>query len=166
MVSDVLTSIFTNQNQKDSSGEIGTDIFAQDEILIPKISLQAPLVLSKSDKEADITEALKKGVLLYPNSAFPGEEGITVMLGHTAPPNWPDINHYHIFNRLNELKKGDEILVHFRNSEYHYRVAKKFFVAKGTEVDYVPLTNSKHMLVLLSCWPPGRGNQRIIIQAE
>jgi len=162
ILSNYLANTFNVENTRNPS----ISAKEPDSLFIPKIGVQAPLIFSPTSSPEDIRATLKKGVLHYPDSALPSEEGETIILGHTAPDNWPKINYYHVFNRLNELEKGDEIFIYFQNKEYRYQVTKKFFVPEGAKVDYVPLTNSKFMVILLSCWPPNKGDQRIIVQAE
>ncbi|MDP1614227.1 MAG: sortase, partial [Methylococcales bacterium] len=66
--------------------------------------------------------------------------------------------------RLNELVEGDEIYVFFDNRKYEYLVIRKVFLEKGEEVSK-DLTNNKNMLVLISCWPPGKDIRRIAVEA-
>ncbi|MFA5746709.1 MAG: sortase [Candidatus Paceibacterota bacterium] len=139
----------------------------EDSLIIEKIGVEAPLVRSPSDSAEDIGKSLKKGVMIYPTSDLPSESGVTVVLGHTAPDSWPKINYYGIFNRVNELQKGDEIKIYFQGREYIYAVNRQFLVNPGT--DLVPsddLTNSENVLFLSTCWPPNSGTSRIIIEAS
>jgi len=138
-----------------------------DSLVIEKIGMKAPLVRSPSDSVKDIESSLKKGVMIYPTSNLPSEKGVTVILGHTAPDSWPKINYYGIFNRVNELQKGDEITVYFQGREYIYTVRRQFLVKPGTElVPSADLTNSDNVLFLSTCWPPNSGTSRIIIEAS
>lgn len=137
-------------------------------IVIAKIGLDAPLILPEDYKKGDFKEAdfdiyLKKGTMHYPGSPLPGEPGQTVILGHSAPPNWPELNYYKAFSRLSELETGDEILIYFEHSLYKYRVIGKSIIKPGD--DYPSLT-SKNSVVLFSCWPPGKNYKRIGVQAE
>lgn len=134
---------------------------------IPKIQISAPLVFSESADRKKIYKALDRGVVHFPNSVLPGESGQTIILGHSAPPGWPKIKYDWVFSRLNELVEGDKIYVFFNNRKYEYIVIRKVFLEKGEEVsqnDY-DLTNNKNMLILISCWPPGKDIRRIAIKA-
>lgn len=143
-----------------------TDYFDNEgSIEIPKIGIKAPIVFSENNSEEEFEKALKKGVLHYPESALPDEEGTIVILGHSAPPNWPKIDYDWVFNDLNELSSGDEIYIYFNQSQYIYRVTQQFFLNPGQNVPQ-SLTNSKYMLNLLSCWPPGKDQKRIAVEAE
>jgi len=133
---------------------------------IPKIEISAPLIIGKSSNEKDLEKELKKGVVLFPNSALPGEKGQTIILGHSALSRWPKTNYLGVFSDLNELKAGDKVFLYFNNKKYAYSVREKVVLKKGEEIPQNLLTNSESMLILLSCWPPGRLSYRIAVQAE
>lgn len=133
---------------------------------IPKIEVVAPIVFSEAESEKDFEKALKQGVLFYPQSVLPGERGEVIILGHSVPPNWPKINYDWVFSRLNELNSGDEIFLYFEHQKYPYQVFEKIFLNSGQELPSLDLTNSKQVLTLLSCWPPGKDFQRIAVRAE
>jgi len=135
-------------------------------IEIPKIGIKAPIGFAKKENGEDFDELLKKGGLYYPGSALPGEEGTTIILGHSAPPEWPKINYDWIFSDLKELEKRDRVYIYFNHQRYIYEVENKFFLEKDEEVPKSNLTNYKSGLVLLSCWPPGKNQKRIAVEAE
>jgi sortase A len=148
--------------------ELSEPVFTEKEngIEIPKIEIEAPLILTESLEEKDLKEALKKGVVHYPQSALPGEQGEVLILGHSAPSGWPKANYNWIFSELNKLEKGDEIYVYFENLQYLYLVNDKIFLNPGEEISLEELTSSNSVLVLLSCWPPGVSQKRIAVLAE
>jgi len=132
-------------------------------IEIPRLGISAPLILV--EKENEVQKALDRGVVLFPNSALPGKEGQTIILGHSAPLGWPKIKYDWIFSDLGQLSKGDEIFVYFDNKKFTYLVKNKIFLDKGEELPQ-DLTSSKNMIVLISCWPPGKDFKRIAVLAE
>ena len=134
-------------------------------IEITKIGITAPIVFAQSDSSGDMALALKRGVVFYPDPVLPGNEGTTIVLGHSAPPGWPKINYDWVFTRLNELEPGDEVIIFFDHQRYPYKVSQKIILKKGDEVpDNLGQSFSK--LVLLSCWPPGIDQKRIAVIAE
>ncbi len=137
----------------------------QDSIVVPKISIEAPIVFAEVGETQNLEKYLKNGVLLYPDSVLPGQAGRTVLLGHSAPAGWPDIDYDRIFTELNELNNNDKIYVYFNKREYIYTIKNKYFLDKGEELPE-NLTNSQNVLILLSCWPPGKDLYRIAVEAE
>lgn len=141
------------------------DITKPNYISIVKIGVRAPVSFTRSNSQKIFASLLKLGVLHYPSSALPGEMGTAIILGHSAPPNWPKTNYDSVFNNLKDLKQGDEILVSFNGQNFKYLIKKTFWVKKGG--DLTPyLTFNKSMLLLVSCWPPGKNLQRIVVEAE
>jgi len=130
---------------------------------IPKIGISAPLIFVSNEEE--VYKSLDRGVVLFPNSVFPGEAGQTMILGHSSGPNWPKIKYDWVFSRLNELEEGDEILVYFNHQKYSYYMIKNFFLEKEEETPKGDLTNSHNMLLLITCWPPGKDLKRIVVEA-
>jgi len=105
-------------------------------------------------------------VVLFPGSALPGQKGQTIIEGHSAPPGWPKIKYDWVFSRLNELEKGDEVILNFNHKKLNYYVTQKIFLNSGEEIAPKDLTNSENMLILISCWPPGKDIKRIAVMAE
>src|SRR3989344_1487238 len=80
-------------------------------IEIPSINISAPIVMSQSTDAKVLTKNLDSGVVYYPNSVLPGESGQIVVLGHSAPPNWPKIKYDWVFSEINNLNMGDQIII-------------------------------------------------------
>lgn len=153
------------ESQKVTVQEESNYFEQENSIEIPAINITAPLLFTSQDETEYFKEYLKDGVLHYPNSALPGTQGAVIILGHSAPPGWPQINYDWVFNDINTLEPGDEIYVYFNNQRYVYKVTHKFFLEKGEEISSPPLTNSKPILLLISCWPPGKDRERIAVEA-
>ena len=137
----------------------------EDSVEIPKLEILAPLVISENAQEKDFSKLLDQGVVYFPGSVLPGEAGQTIILGHSAPAGWPKIKYDWVFTRISELTEGDEIFVYFNHRKYTYYVTGKVFLDRGEELPQ-PLTNSESMLVLISCWPPGKDLRRIAVEAK
>ena len=137
-----------------------------DSIEIPKIEVAAPLVFIDSVESKEIEKGLDLGVVHFLESVLPGQTGQTIILGHSAPPNWPNIKYYWVFVRLDELVEGDKIYVFFNKRKYEYTVTGKFFLERGEEIPQDSLTNNSNVLLLISCWPPETGTRRIAVEAE
>lgn len=138
-------------------------------IEVPAIGIQAPIIFlenscAKDNCEKEFEQALKKGVLHYPNTALPGEKGEIVILGHSAPENWPKIDYDWIFSDLDKLNPGDKIYVYFEGRRYVFETKEKLFLAAGQDLPQ-SLTESDSMLILMSCWPPGKDRERIAVKA-
>jgi len=136
----------------------------EDSIEIPKIGIEAPLVLIEDSENEGFKEALNQGVVLHPQSVLPGEKGTIFILGHSAPSLWPEINYDWVFSRLNTLEPDDYIYINFQKKRYSYNVTQKIFLERGEEIPENP-GDQESILYLISCWPPGRDIRRIAIEA-
>jgi LPXTG-site transpeptidase (sortase) family protein len=135
----------------------------KDEIVIGKIDARVPIVTATTTNNAKLHALLDQGAVLYPTSAGFGNVGQTVLLGHSAPANWPNIKHDTAFSRTNELVKGDQIEISYRGRTYIYTVTRAQIIPKGG--DLAGETPDKSWLVLVTCWPPGRDLQRSAVEA-
>lgn len=157
--------VFLDNKQILASGvSATTDLNKEDSLEVPKIRVSAPLVIARDSSQENLDKALDRGVVIFPNSALPNEAGQTIILGHSAPPNWPKINYDGIFSQINELEEKDEIILYFNNQKYTYSVIQKTILEKGEEISDDSET-SGNTLLLISCWPPGKNIKRIIIES-
>lgn len=133
---------------------------------IPSINISTPVIFPKNSNIKAITKDLDSGAVYYPGSVLPGQTGQIVVLGHSAPPNWPKIKYDWIFSDLNNLKYGDQVLLYFDNKEYTYSVREKKILEIGQEITPTSMAQNGNVIVLVSCWPPGKNFQRMTVQAE
>ena len=138
----------------------------QNTLEIPKISISVPIVFADSTDKATLAKDLDLGVVYYPGSVYPGQQGQIIILGHSAPPGWPTIKHDWVFTDLEKLTQGDTISIDLNNKQYTYVVKQKSIIKRGAEVPADSAAISNNVLTLISCWPPGKDYQRITVEAE
>ncbi len=120
-------------------------------IRIPAIGVDAPIVLG------DDWEQLKKGVGWHIGSGLPGQRGNVVLSGHN------DI-YGEVFRDLDQLRPGDEIIIHTQRNVYTYIVTSTHIV-KPTDVEWMAPTREP-MVTLISCYPYRVNTHRIIVRAR
>lgn len=129
-------------------------------ISIPKLGVKAPiLTVSKNDKQ--ILDSLKKGVVLYPGSVLPGQDGMTVIIGHSSS-NFPYTKYSSIFAGLNELNIGDLVYINYGDKSYVYTINDK----KIGSTQQLARTYFDGDLILGTCWPVGTDKNRIVVVAN
>jgi len=133
---------------------------------IPELNIDVPIIFEESSSTESMENALERGAAFYPSSVQPGEKGITVILGHSAPFGWPKTDYNWIFSNLSDLKEGDNIFVLFDHKKYIYQVTKTEILDKGEEIPLEASIENMNTLMLISCWPPGKNYKRISIWAE
>jgi LPXTG-site transpeptidase (sortase) family protein len=138
-------------SQKPSSTALANK---ENKLEIPKINVSAPIIVGPSRE-------LKKGILLYPGT-LPGQKGKAIILGHSAPIGWPDINYDNVFSNINQLENGDEVIVFYNKKKYIYEVfTQKVFLPKDEEQALSIEDKNQSVLILLTCWPPGKNYKRL-----
>jgi len=102
-------------------------------------------------------EQLKKGVGQLIGSAQPGRPGNVVLAAHN------DI-YGEIFRHLDELERGDEIIISSERQEYTY-VVREIAVVEPTDTHVMEPTEHAST-TLISCYPYLVDNKRIVIFAD
>jgi sortase A len=110
-------------------------------------------------------EDLRKGPGHYPGTALPGQIGNFVVSGHRTTYSAP-------FNRVDELRSGDRILVDTRTEQLVYAVTDRAVVLP-TEIQVtasVPFhpkrAATKRLITLTTCTPKFSAAKRLIIFGE
>jgi sortase A len=107
-------------------------------------------------------EHLKKGPGHYPGSALPGKVGNFVVSGHRTTYAAP-------FNRIDELERGDEIIVEAREARYTYRVTSQDIVEPDEVEVIAPVPGKPDIrpirpyITLSTCHPEYSAAQRLIV---
>lgn len=130
-----------------------------DSVQIESIGIKAPLIIPDGESDAEIYDALKRGVAHFPTSSLPGEKGVMILLGHSSPPNWPKIDYDWVFTEAELLEPGDEVRIVFGGRVFTYLVTEKIFLEIGQDVP--SYDSDEREMILLSCWPPGKNIKRI-----
>ncbi len=133
-----------------------------DSVEVAAIGVKAPLIIPAGESDAEIYDALKKGVAHFPTSSLPGEKGIMILLGHSSPPGWPKIDYDWVFTEAELLEPGDEVRIVFDGRIFTYVVTEKIFLEIGQDVP--SYDSDEREMILLSCWPPGKNIKRIGIR--
>lgn len=134
---------------------------ANAKVIIPKIELEKPLTFPVNTDKQTIDEALMGKIMHYPGTALPGNLGATTLLAHSAPITWGPS--YRVFNKIDQLTAGDDIIVYVGEQSFVYQVKRHFLINPG---DQLPVDTTKKTAYLLTCWPPNTGKQRMVVEAE
>ena len=110
-------------------------------------------------------DVLDDGVGHYPASAGPGEVGNFAVAGHRVTYGKP-------FNKIAELRPGDEVVVETRDTSYAYAVLRSTVVApeQVNVVAAVPQQvgqrPTRRLLTMTACHPKYSARQRYVVFAE
>jgi sortase A len=119
---------------------------------IPKLGVDTIVV------EGTSLSALKAGAGHYPETPLPGEPGNVGIAGHRTTFGRP-------FNRIDELKPGDQVILTTPVGIFTYEVSRNPWVTFPEDWSVVDKSSSA-ILTLTSCHPKGSANQRLIARAK
>jgi LPXTG-site transpeptidase (sortase) family protein len=130
---------------------------------IDKLSINAPVVpdVDGADKDAYFA-SLQRGVAQMEGTAKPDEKGNVVIFGHSNFYENDPGGFKQIFRNLDQLQKDDEILIRYKDNDYKYKVMSQQIV-KPTDTWVI---SAKYDLTLITCWPPGTIEKRLIVFAN
>jgi sortase A len=121
---------------------------------IPTIDLDTMVV------EGTTPAALRAGAGHYPDTPLPGELGNVAIAGHRTTYGRP-------FNRMDELKPGDKVILTTPIGKHTYEVMATPWVVSPD--DWTPIKDYKRggsFLTLTSCHPEGSAAYRIVVRAQ
>jgi sortase A len=119
-------------------------------ITIPSIDVDAVFV------EGTDTDDLKAGPGHYPTTFWPGQGKVIALAGHrTTYGAW--------FRHIDELDRGDPIILRMPYGRYEFRVARTRVV---DDTDWSILRGQGEFLVLSACHPLYSASQRVVVTAR
>jgi sortase A len=134
-------------------------------IVIPKINVDVPVVYGMTSVvEANVQEALKKGVVHFADTSKPGFNGNAVFVGHSSNSVWEEGDYKFVFALLDKLDKGDSLYLFYEGKRYTYIVTAEKIV-NARDVSVLNPTQ-KPTITLVTCYPVGTAFSRLVITAE
>lgn len=160
--------------QKTQIPQIALDVTPPDtRIIIPRIGTNVPVVTISSEAlinrdwvrlEQEIQEALQDGVVHYPSTAFPDEEGNTVVTGHSSYFPWDPGRFKDVFALLHDVQVGDKVYMYYNQDRYDFEVYETKIVLPS-QVD-VLTQGGEDRLTLITCTPVGTNLKRLVVLAR
>lgn len=112
-------------------------------------------------------EALKHGVAHLKGTSVPGDDGLSVIYGHSGVAGFfvgkssPQI----VFSRLDTVSIGDTMTIDRDGKELRYVISGKKII-EAQDLSFMSEKTEKERAVLLTCWPLGIGTKRLIVIAD
>jgi LPXTG-site transpeptidase (sortase) family protein len=135
-------------------------------IEIPSLKLYEKVHANINPNNPDEYEtALETGVAHARNSAFPGQEKMIYIFGHSTNGLWNVETYNAVFYQIKDLAIGERIILHFGGERFFYKVSAQDIVT-STEINFVNNRQEDNILLLQTCWPPGTSWQRLFVTAD
>lgn len=133
-------------------------------LIIEKLAIDVPIIANVDGRDKNVyNQALNDGVAHYKNTALPNSGSNIVIFGHSS--TFLGAGEYSkVFAALNDLNTDDEIKINFNRQEYKYKVSEKKIIPADDLSVLLP--TEREMLTLLTCWPVGTADKRLVVIAK
>lgn len=136
-------------------------------IVIPKIEANAKVIAHVDPYDSRVyQQVLTRGVAHAKGTSVPGVAGNIFIFSHSSVNFYEAAKYNSIFYLLSKLKFGDPIDLYYLGKKYTYTVTSKRTVSKDAVQYLKTMDNNRETLTLMTCWPPGTSNARLLIVAE
>lgn len=154
-------------NQKIEPNIIDSPLATNQEakLIIEKLSINVPILFNVSGANESIyLKAIERGVAHFAGTVKPGEQGNSVIFGHSSYYKNKPGDFKEVFKQLDQLSIGDKILVTQGNDDITFLVTE----TKIVQPDDLTVLESgaESNLTLITCWPPGSTSKRMIVRAK
>ena len=140
---------------------------ATPEVIIPKINVEIPVDYSQnSTNEAAIENALEDGIVHYPTTVMPGQNGNTAFFGHSSNNIFNKGKYKFAFVLLHTLVPGDTFYLTYQGKVYVYKVISKTIVDPNDVGVLGPVPGQTATATLITCDPPGTSLHRLIVVGQ
>lgn len=137
------------------------------EVIIPKINVEIPVNYTETSTDENVIENdLQSGVVHYPTTVLPGQNGNTAFFGHSSNNIFAKGKYKFAFVLLHTMVPGDTFYLTYQSKVYVYKVISKSIV-KPTDVSVLgPVAGQTATATLITCDPPGTSLNRLILVGE
>jgi LPXTG-site transpeptidase (sortase) family protein len=134
-------------------------------LIIPKLSIKAPIIWQVAPDGDLMLKKLQEGLVHYNGTGLPNETNGNVFIsGHSSYYWWDKGKYKTVFANLDQLTKGDEMALAYKDKVYIYKVSD--MVTVKPEQTEVLNPASSPILSLMTCVPVGTNLKRLIVKAE
>lgn len=154
----------SSQNSTLNSNPVKIPSFSDNHILIPSISVDAPITWMVQNTPEETSEALENGTIQLLGTATPGVVGNVFITGHSSNYAWAPGRYKSVFALLDKLSIGDNIYLKYQDKVYIYKTYDQLII-KPSDTSVLD-QGDKSILTLMTCSPVGTSLNRLIIKAN
>jgi len=108
-------------------------------------------------------EELENGVIRYPGSALPGQDGNAFVFGHSSNFPWIEGEYNDVFALLDKVVFDDEVVVYYGQEKYTYKIRTKNVIRPGDVSVLKSNEKGGSQITLMTCWPIGTTLNRLVL---
>jgi len=127
-------------------------------------NISAPVTWDTAFTTADIDNNLENGVIQLSGTPHPGQQGMTIIFGHSSNYPWAKGNYKNIFAPLLKSQVGDTLDIEYNNTDYTYKVTKTYTV-EPTDLGVLNSPTNQNGVRLITCSPVGTSLHRFVVEA-
>jgi LPXTG-site transpeptidase (sortase) family protein len=137
------------------------------EVIIPKINVQIPVnYTEQSTVESNIENDLESGVVHYPTTAYPGQNGNATFFGHSSNNILNPGKYKFAFVLLHTMVPGDTFYLTYKGKVFVYKVITKTVVDPSEVGVLDPVPGQTATATLITCDPPGTSLRRLVLVGQ
>jgi LPXTG-site transpeptidase (sortase) family protein len=137
------------------------------EVIIPKINVEIPVDYNEtSTNESTIESDLEDGVVHYPTTVLPGQDGNAAFFGHSSNNIFNGGKYKFAFVLLHTLVNGDTFYLTYSDKVYIYKVISKNIVSPSDVSVLNPVAGQTATATLITCDPPGTSINRLVVVGQ
>lgn len=136
-------------------------------VIIPKINVEIPVDYNQTSiDEATLQTALESGVVHYPTTVKPGQNGNAAFFGHSSNNILNKGKYKFAFVLLHKLENGDTFYLTYDGKVYAYKVISKTVVDPSAVGVLGPVPGQTATATLITCDPPGTSLRRLVVVGQ
>lgn len=136
-------------------------------VIIPKINVEIPVDYGLTSMSEDVVQqGLENGVVHYPSTVKPGEQGNAAFFGHSSNNIFNPGKYKFAFVLLSNLQPGDMFYLTYNKKVYAYKVFDKKVVNPDDTWILNPVEGKTSTAALITCDPPGTTLHRMVVWGE
>ncbi|HVA11040.1 MAG TPA: class E sortase, partial [Candidatus Dormibacteraeota bacterium] len=137
------------------------------EVIIPKINVEIPVDYTETSiNESVIENDLQGGVVHYPTTVLPGQDGNTAYFGHSSNNIFNPGRYKFAFVLLHTLVNGDTFYLTSNGKIYVYKVVSHAIVSPSDVGVLGPVAGQTATATLITCDPPGTSINRLVVVGQ
>ncbi len=137
------------------------------EVIIPKINVEIPVNYSVNTTNENVIENfLEDGVVHYPTTSVPGQDGNAAYFGHSANNIFNPGRYKFAFVLLHDLVPGDVFYLTYNDKVYAYKVFSTKIVNPDDVSVLNPVPGHQATATLITCDPPGTSLNRLVVVGD
>jgi len=134
------------------------------EVIIPKINVEIPVIYSETSTDENTIESdLQNGVVHYPTTVLPGQNGNTAFFGHSSNNIFNKGKYKFAFVLLHTLVNGDTFYLSYHGKMYVYQVISRSIVDPSDVGVLNAVQGQTATATLITCDPVGTSIHRLIV---